>query len=67
MDPLAAQEAYIPCVYLLDLPTNPRFLWGQVFNRVRDGNFSLEGIAQGWDLKDKTVGRLNTFHWAAHA
>lgn len=30
----------------------------QVFNRVRDGNFSLEGIAPGWDLKDKTVRRL---------
>lgn len=34
----------------------PRIYVLQVFNRVRDGNFSLEGISPGWDLKDKTVG-----------
>jgi hypothetical protein len=31
-----------------------------VYNRVRDGNFSLEGVAPGWDLKDQTVGVLGT-------
>lgn len=31
-----------------------------MYNRVRDGNFSLEGISPGWDLKDRTVGVLGT-------
>lgn len=40
--------------------TNPRPHNSQVYNRVRDGNFSLEGITPGWDLKDRTVGVLGT-------
>jgi len=32
----------------------------QVYNRVRDGNFSLEGIAPGMDIHGKTVGVLGT-------
>lgn len=31
-----------------------------MYNRVRDGNFSLEGVAPGWDVKGKTVGVLGT-------
>lgn len=32
----------------------------KVYNRVREGNFSLEGVAPGFDLAGKTVGVLGT-------
>lgn len=41
-------------------PTHQHPPHKQVYNRVRDGNFSLEGVAPGWDVKGKTVGVLGT-------
>ena len=32
----------------------------KVYNRVREGNFSLEGVPPGFDLAGKTVGVLGT-------